>query len=169
MRRLIVLCVALLFPLGAFACGGQHPSADQPPAAMSGAGPVRIPIGPIPGPGQNITLPSNPLANNPVAIQAGRQLFVWFNCAGCHGGHAGGGMGPSLRDKSWIYGSDDAHIFDSIEEGRAHGMPAWGTKIPEDQIWKIVAYIRSLRTAQEPDAPVVPAEPKVRTVHEPSR
>lgn len=78
-------------------------------------------------------------------------------------------MGPSLRDPVWIYGSSDAHIFDSILEGRANGMPAWGTKVPEDQIWKIVAYIRSMRTPEEPDRPVVPPEPEVRTVHEPPR
>ena len=55
------------------------------------------------------------------AIAEGRQLFVQMNCSGCHGGRAGGGMGPSLRDVDWIYGDTDAQIFDSIAEGRAHG------------------------------------------------
>ena len=76
-----------------------------------------------------------------------------MNCAGCHGGHAGGGMGPSLRDKDWIYGSSAGHIHDSIVEGRAHGMPTWGTKLPDEQIWKLTAYIQSLRTSQEPQPP----------------
>jgi cytochrome c oxidase cbb3-type subunit 3 len=95
----------------------------------------------------------NPFADNAVALTEGRTLFVQYNCAGCHGGHAGGGMGPSLRDVVWIYGNSDAHIFDSIAEGRAHGMPAWGTKLPQEQIWKLVAYIQSLRTPQEPQPP----------------
>ncbi len=50
-------------------------------------------------------------------------------------------MGPSLRDPDWMYGSSECHVFSSIAEGRAHGMPAWGTKLPQDQIWKLVAYI----------------------------
>ena len=105
------------------------------------------------GPGTQGTLPRNPYADNAVALREGRKLFVQYNCAGCHGDHGGGGMGPSLRDRSWIYGNSDAHIFDSIAAGRAHGMPAWGTVLPEDLIWKLVAYIQSLRTPLEPEPP----------------
>ena len=83
----------------------------------------------------------------------GRQLFVRFNCSGCHGGRAGGGMGPSLRDVDWLYGNRDAQLFSSIAEGRAHGMPSWQTALTPDQIWKLVTYIKSLRTRNEPQAP----------------
>ena len=139
-------------------------------AAASGAPPgIRIPVGPIPGPGKEVNLPANPFTGNAVALQEGRRLFVWYNCAGCHGGHAGGGMGPSLRGPVWVYGDSAAHIFASIAEGRAKGMPAWGTRIPEDQIWKLVAYIKSLRTPQEPDPSTVPPEPEVKQVQEASQ
>jgi hypothetical protein len=37
-------------------------------------------------------------------------------------------------------------------------MPAWGTKIPEQQIWELVAYIKTMGTPQEPDPPVEPAD-----------
>ena len=120
---------------------------------------VGVPVGPVPGPGVERGASPNPLGDSDAVVREGRRLFVWFNCAGCHGGHGGGGMGPSLRDVDWRYGSDDAHIFSSIAEGRGQGMPAWGTRIPEDQIWKIVAYIKSMRTANEPDAPHMPPEP----------
>ena len=62
-------------------------------------------------------------------------------------------MGPSLRTGDWIYGGADIQVFNSISEGRAHGMPAWGTKLPEEQIWKLAGYVKSLRTPNEPDAP----------------
>jgi cytochrome c oxidase cbb3-type subunit 3 len=62
-------------------------------------------------------------------------------------------MGPSLRDQSWIYGSSDAEIFNSIAQGRSQGMPAWGTKLPTDQIWQLVSYVKTLRTDQEADPP----------------
>jgi cytochrome c oxidase cbb3-type subunit 3 len=122
-------------------------------AAAGGPTPVNIPVGPIPGVEVQPPLPANPLAQNPVAMTEGRTLFVKYNCSGCHGGHGGGGMGPSLRDPVWIYGSDDAHVFSSISEGRGKGMPSWGTKIPQEQIWQLVAYIKSMRTPEEPEPP----------------
>ena len=122
--------------------------------AVEGSTPaIATPVGPIPGPEQEPTLKTNPYANDPVALTEGRKLFLRYNCAGCHGDHAGGGMGPSLRDPDWIYGDSDAHIFSSITYGRAHGMPAWGTKVPEGQIWQLAAYVKSLRTPQEPEPP----------------
>jgi cytochrome c oxidase cbb3-type subunit 3 len=98
----------------------------------------------------------NPHAGDAAAAATGRQLFVGFNCAGCHGGYGGGGMGPSLRDSLWIYGSSDAQIFSSIAEGRAYGMPAWGGHIPEDLIWQLVTYINTLETSNEPLKPPKP-------------
>jgi cytochrome c oxidase cbb3-type subunit 3 len=96
---------------------------------------------------------SNPYADDPTVLPAGRRLFGQMNCSGCHGDHAGGGMGPSLRDEIWIYGNSPGQIFDSIAAGRAHGMPAWGLQLSEQQIWLMVTYIQSLRTPREPDAP----------------
>lgn len=115
---------------------------------------VETPVGPVPGPGVAAHSNPNPYSpSDPIAVVDGRRWFKYYNCGGCHGAHAGGGMGPSLRDVDWLYGDTDAQIFDSIAEGRAHGMPAWGTKLPEDHIWKMTAYIRSMRTANEPDSP----------------
>lgn len=128
----------------------------QSDAAPSGNAPVaqmQMPIGPIPGGGAPPTGSVNPLGRDQQARAQGRKLFVRYNCDGCHGGHAGGGMGPSLRDQDWIYGQSDAQVFDSIAQGRAHGMPAWGTKLPQEQIWQLVAYVKSLRSPQEPEPP----------------
>ena len=78
----------------------------------------------------------NPYSNDPVALQDGWRLFNWYNCSGCHGGHAGGGMGPSLRDNVWLYGNRDDQIFSSIAQGRSNGMPSWGTRIPRTRYGK---------------------------------
>jgi cytochrome c oxidase cbb3-type subunit 3 len=114
--------------------------------------PDKLTVGPIPG-GKQPSSPANPLEKDREAIQRGRRLFVWYNCAGCHGGHAGGGMGPSLRDKDWIYGSDAGRIFASIADGRAHGMPSWGTRLPTEEVWQLTAYIQSLGTSNEAEPP----------------
>jgi cytochrome c oxidase cbb3-type subunit 3 len=127
---------------------GQHQE-----TSVNSARPDVIAVGPMPGPGQPAPAMANPLSDDSAALQEGRRLFVSFNCAGCHGGRAGGGMGPSLRDTDWIYGKTDAQIFDSIAAGRAHGMPSWGSRLPEHEIWKLVTYIDSLGTDLEPDKP----------------
>lgn len=129
------------------------------PVISGGTSAASTPVGPVPGNHEHlIHYRSNPLTGDSVALQDGRRLFDWYNCSGCHGGHAGGGMGPSLRDQVWIYGNRDDQIFDTIAQGRANGMPAWGSKIPQQQIWELVAYIKSMRTAQEPDPPIEPAD-----------
>jgi cytochrome c oxidase cbb3-type subunit III len=149
MLRQIFLTATALSLLPMAGCSYLHSDT----AASAATPPVRVPIGPMPGATPPPPAPTNPYTNDATALAKGRQLFVQYNCYGCHGGHAGGGMGPSLRDKVWIYGDSDAHVFESIAQGRSEGMPAWGTKLPTDQIWQLVAYVKSLGTSSEPDPP----------------
>lgn len=135
--------------------GQPHPEGTFP---AQGQTVTANPVGPIPGGFNNIPYTTNPLAGNLVAMQDGWRLFNWYNCSGCHGGHGGGGMGPSLRDPVWLFGNHDGQIFDSIAEGRADGMPAWGAKVPAKQIWELVTYIKSMNTPDEPDPPTEPAD-----------
>lgn len=99
-------------------------------------------------------LPSNPYDKSAYAISEGQRLFGWYNCSGCHS-HGGGGIGPPLIKKEWIYGGDPENLFDTIVKGRPNGMPTWGGRIPEYQIWQIVAYVRSLN--QEEPTSATPA------------
>jgi cytochrome c oxidase cbb3-type subunit III len=131
------------------ACGRTPPSGG----ATAAPPPMVTAVGPVPGPPTQASGPANPYAEDRTAMAEGRQLFVRFNCSGCHGGRAGGGMGPSLRDVDWIYGQRDAQLFSSIAEGRAHGMPSWQPRMTADQIWKLVTYIKVLRTRNEPQPP----------------
>jgi cytochrome c oxidase cbb3-type subunit 3 len=130
-------------------CGRTPPSGG----ATATAPPAVTAVGPIPGPPTEDSSVTNPYARDRTAMTEGRQLFVRFNCSGCHGGRAGGGMGPSLRDVDWIYGNRDGQLYSSIAEGRAHGMPSWQPRMSADQIWKLVTYIKALRTRNEPQPP----------------
>lgn len=85
----------------------------------------------------------NPLEHNAWGVSEGKRLFTWYNCAGCHA-HGGGGMGPPLMDAQWIYGSEPAKIFATIVQGRPGGMPSFRGKIPDFQVWQLVAYVRSM-------------------------
>ena len=82
-------------------------------------------------------------ADNAYAIGTGQRLYNQMNCVGCHF-HGGGGIGPALMDEQWIYGSDPAQIFKTIVEGRPNGMPSFRNKLDNQQVWQLVAYVRSL-------------------------
>ena len=92
---------------------------------------------------------ANPYAEDQAAIAQGRQLFMSFNCAGCHGGAGGGGIGPPLADEQWIYGGSDANIYASIVQGRPNGMPAFGPSLQGEVVWKLAAYVKSLGARAE--------------------
>jgi len=77
------------------------------------------------------------------AVSEGKRLYVAYNCSGCHQ-HGGGGIGPALMDAEWIYGSRPEQIYSDIVQGRPNGMPSFGGKIPDYQVWELVGYVRSL-------------------------
>jgi cytochrome c oxidase cbb3-type subunit III len=96
---------------------------------------------------------SNPVRGDANAAKNGSLLFTAMNCDGCHGGDAGGWVGPNLADGRWRYGGADEEIFSSIYFGRPKGMPAFGTVLGAPAVWNLVTYLKSL-----PVPPDVPTE-----------
>ena len=86
----------------------------------------------------------NPYEGKPPAIREGEKIFD-ARCADCHGGDAMGQSGPDLTDDKWIYGGSDADMFETVANGRKGGMPSWRSELAKDDIWKVIAYIRSLK------------------------
>ncbi len=104
----------------------------------------------IPGHDAGMLHPDPPAAayyNNADAVNTGKRLFGQYNCSGCHS-NGGGGMAPALMDDVWIYGGRLEQIHDTLVEGRPNGMPAWGGKVPDEQLWQIAAYVRSMSLPQ---------------------
>ena len=93
----------------------------------------------------------NEYEDNAQAIATGKQLFTQMNCYGCHA-NGGGAIGPALMDNKWIYGGQPDQIFATIVEGRPNGMPAFHGKLPDYQVWQLVAYVRSLSGQASKDA-----------------
>jgi cytochrome c oxidase cbb3-type subunit III len=85
----------------------------------------------------------NEYEQNAQAISEGQKLYQNMNCVGCHA-NGGGGMGPALMDDKWIYGSDPQQIYATILQGRPNGMPSFAGKIPNQEVWKLTAYVRSV-------------------------
>jgi cytochrome c oxidase cbb3-type subunit 3 len=94
---------------------------------------------------------SNPYEHNAYAISEGQRLFDQMNCSGCHA-HGGGAIGPPLMDDKWIYGSDPLNIYATIVQGRPNGMPSFRGKLDDQQVWQLVAYVRTLGTLTRRDA-----------------
>jgi cytochrome c oxidase cbb3-type subunit 3 len=86
----------------------------------------------------------NPYEGDKAAVSTGAKLFVAYNCLDCHGADGSGAMGPSFQDGRWHFGGAPGEVFESIYQGRPDGMPAWGGRITNDQIWMLTAYVRSL-------------------------
>lgn len=109
----------------------------------------------LPGDAQAVSPSLAGYTEDSAATAAGKQLFAWYNCAGCHAPEGGGGMGPPLSDDEWIYGSEPASVFETIARGRPKGMPTWAGRIPNRQILQLVAYVRSLG-AEPPSELIAP-------------
>jgi cytochrome c oxidase cbb3-type subunit 3 len=88
---------------------------------------------------------------NAYALATGKRLWTWYNCSGCHA-NGGGASGPALSDDVWIYGGDAQAIYQSIAQGRPNGMPAFGDRVPVDQLWQLSAYVRSMAGLAPQDA-----------------
>jgi putative heme-binding domain-containing protein len=81
------------------------------------------------------------------ALEEGQALFRGL-CSGCHGGAGRGGKGPDLTDNRWIHGDKDEDIARVIREGVPKTtMKRLGESLKDEQIAKLILYIRSLARA----------------------
>jgi putative heme-binding domain-containing protein len=86
---------------------------------------------------------SNPLADDPAAVQAGMGLFR-SRCADCHGMDARGVRAPDLT-QVWASGRTDAGLFRTLRRGvPGTEMPSVGPRTSDSEIWKILAYLKTI-------------------------
>ncbi len=94
----------------------------------------------------------NPLEGNRDAIRNGGAMFR-TRCAGCHGPDARGDRGPDLTDL-WASGVSDDRIFETVRQGvPGSEMPgADPLRVPDREIWQVLAYLRSMAGSAPPQA-----------------
>jgi mono/diheme cytochrome c family protein len=101
----------------------------------------------------------NPVASTPASITAGAAAYKKY-CAFCHG-TAGKGDGPlapkdtkpaDLTDAKWDHGATDGDIFNVIQNGggTTSKMVAFKGKMPDQDMWHIVNFLRSLGPKDAP-------------------
>ena len=87
----------------------------------------------------------NPFRDDADMAAEGRTLYFQVGCQGCHGGGGGGGMATSVIDDAWTFGSDDEVLFRLIKgEIPEQTMPTVYNVLTDDEVWKILAFIRSV-------------------------
>jgi cytochrome c oxidase cbb3-type subunit III len=91
----------------------------------------------------------DPFGGSRDARTAGATLYLSYNCVDCHGMDGSGAMAPSLADGRWRFGGSPSEVFESIYQGRPEGMPAWGGRISDGDVWRLVAYVRSLGAGKD--------------------
>jgi cytochrome c oxidase cbb3-type subunit III len=65
-------------------------------------------------------------------------------CVACHGADARGNPAlgaPNLTDATWLYGRDFSSIAATIRDGRNGVMPAWRSRVSEDQLRMVAAWV----------------------------
>jgi len=86
---------------------------------------------------------TNPFAGNRAAVTAGKSLYDGV-CQSCHGADAHGDRAPSLASGTFRHGDADGVLFLNIRNGiNGAGMPPF-SQFSSDQVWQLVAYLRSL-------------------------
>lgn len=94
---------------------------------------------------------SHPAIGDPQAIAAGKNLFA-TSCAACHGPGGEGGRGPNLHERGSWHPLQEKDLFLTIKNGVA-GADMPPTRLPDEKIWQIVAFVRSLT------APAIETQP----------
>ncbi len=135
-RKIIFMMLAGMLVLAA--CGGNQSSSSADDNA---------PLPPVPTEYAGL---KNPLGAE--AATAGAQLFQ-TNCEMCHGpqGHGDGPAGQALDPKPRNLAAlqpkvGDDFLFWRIREGKpGTSMVAWKGILTDEQIWQIIAFIRTLK------------------------
>lgn len=94
----------------------------------------------------------NPLKADTEVLRSGRDHYKSM-CVGCHGApgvdpsEAGEGLNPPAPDLTLgrVQKRTDGELFWLVQNGiRMTGMPAFGPSHKDEEIWKIVAFLRHL-------------------------
>ena len=91
------------------------------------------------------------LAHDSLRAQRGQEIFQ-TNCVACHGPDAKGNpmLGAvNLTNKSWLYGSSEATIIETVTNGRQNQMPAFQEFLGDAKIHLLAGYVLSLSKGQK--------------------
>lgn len=91
------------------------------------------------------TTGQNPYKGKADAIAQGKKLYTEF-CESCHLPDGSGNMGPSLIEENHVYEQikNDVGLFEVVFGGGAGAMQPFSKRMTQDEILKVMAYLRTL-------------------------
>jgi len=99
-----------------------------------------------------ITLAQNSNPHTTAAdVAAGARIFR-SHCADCHGLYGQGGKGPDLTTGLFFHGASDQALLKNISDG-IEGTAMPGQFFSPDQVWQVVAFVRTLAAKGSAAAP----------------
>ena len=170
-RVILPIAALLLAATLVIACGSgsESSSGDSPPTAPAPE-PTPEPTPPAPEPEptpepepEPEPEPSEPLAGGGAFsciagdVAAGATKYAQL-CASCHGA-GGAGDGPaaaalnpqpaSHADGAYMNALSNEHVYTVIKDGgiavgKSASMAPWGSSLSEQELWDVVAFVRSL-------------------------
>ena len=83
--------------------------------------------------------------SKPAAKINAAQIFSEQKCTTCHGENGKGKLkgAPDFTDAAWQRKEKDAELIEAVKEGKKPKMPGFGSKLKEEEIKAVVAYVRS--------------------------
>ncbi len=90
------------------------------------------------------------LAHDAARAARGKEAFATVGCTACHGPDAKGTQAlgaPNLTDATWLYGSSEATLVETIGKGRTNKMPAHKDFLGEAKVHLLAAYVYGLSHA----------------------
>ncbi len=105
-------------------------------------------------------------------FQQGATIY-YGKCAACHGAQGRGdgsqaaGLNPAIKDltnQQFASQATGTGLYRAVAEGVSPSMPAFGTQLTKDDLWAVVAYLRTLAFDQSmlttiPQPSTMPASP----------
>jgi mono/diheme cytochrome c family protein len=83
------------------------------------------------------------LSSQEEAVAAGKKLYK-ANCAHCHGLEGRGQDRAVDLRSALVRNAPPGTLFSLLRNGRIRrGMPSW-SRLPDQQLWQIIAYLKSL-------------------------
>jgi cytochrome c-L len=88
----------------------------------------------------------DPYSGDEQAIVEGQRLYQRW-CAACHLPDGSGRIGPRLNDDQWKYPRAATPVgkFEIIHAGGAGAMQAFGSRLDQDEILKLIAFLETLQ------------------------
>lgn len=100
------------------------------------------------------------------SLNIGKGIFQ-TNCASCHKADGSGLVGPNLTDDHYKNVKQITDLYTVVANGAAGGaMPAWKTRLSNNEIVMVAAYAASLRglpaaSGRQPEGNVIPPWPSL--------